>query len=140
MPMVPAMAGRARLIKGPLSVERRGAPLIPARPAVRPGPPPLRVDLEQAGGALAAADAHGHHAPAGTPAVALLEDVAGAAGAGHAEGVPHGDRPAVDVVPVVVDAEAIAGVEALAGEGLVELPKVDLVDLQTVALEEAGHG
>src|SRR5258707_8106758 len=35
------------------------------------------VDLEQAGAALAAADAHGHHAPLGAAALAFLQDVAG---------------------------------------------------------------
>src|SRR6476646_9969439 len=40
-------------------------------------------DLEEAGGALAPADAHRHDAPVGTAALTLLEDVAGAARPGH---------------------------------------------------------
>src|SRR5690349_18651251 len=88
------------------------------------------VDLEQAGAALAAADAHGHHAPLGAAALAFLQDVAGAAGAGHAEGVADGDGAAVDVVLLRVDAEAVTAVEALRGEGFVQFPDVDVVDGQ----------
>src|SRR5215213_8765733 len=118
--MVPARAG-ARHIKALLSrAPRRDGDTGPAPGAE---PRPLRVDLEEASGTLAAADAHGHHTPAGAPALPLLQDVAGAARAGHAEGVTHGDRPTVHVVAVIVDAEAIPGVEALAGEGLVQLPQ-----------------
>src|SRR5688500_269177 len=43
------------------------------------------VDLEEAGGALATADAHGDDAPLRLATDALLEDVAGAARAGHPE-------------------------------------------------------
>src|SRR5947207_10616823 len=42
-------------------------------------------DLEEAGAALAAAYAHGHDAPLGAAALAFLQDMAGAAGPGHAE-------------------------------------------------------
>src|SRR4051812_19397533 len=55
----------------------------------------LRVDLEQAGSALAAADAHRHDAPLGAAALTLLQDVAGAARARHAERVTDRDRAAV---------------------------------------------
>src|SRR5687767_13919908 len=79
----------------------------------------LAVDLEEAGGALAAADAHRHDAPLGAAALTLLEDVAGAPCAGHAERVPDRDRAAVDVVLLGIDAEPVAAVEALRRECLV---------------------
>src|SRR3954453_15705699 len=41
--------------------------------------------------------------------------------AGHAEGVTHGDRPAVDVEPVEVDAEFLVGRHDLGRERLVDL-------------------
>ena len=66
--------------------------------------------------------------------------MAGQARAGHAERVADGDGAAVDVVLVRVDAQLVAAVEALAGEGLVQLPKVDVVDLQPVAFEQLRHG
>ena len=52
----------------------------------------------------------------------------------------NGNGAAVDVVLRRVDAEVIAAVETLAGEGFVELPQVDVVDAQARALEEAGDG
>src|SRR6516165_12514137 len=56
------------------------------------------IDLEEPGAALPAADAHGHHAPLGPAAPTFLQDVAGQASAGHAEGMADRDRAAVDVV------------------------------------------
>src|SRR3990167_6555999 len=95
------------------------------RPAPEPSESGSAVNLEQAGAALPAADPHGHHAPLGLAATAFLQDVAGAAGAGHAEGVADGDRAAVDVVLGRVDAQLVAAVEALAGEGFGLFPGVD---------------
>src|ERR1700726_1941003 len=45
------------------------------------------IDLEQPGAALPAADAHRDDAPLRLAAAAFLQDVAGQAGAGHAEGM-----------------------------------------------------
>src|SRR5690606_25614306 len=87
--------------------------------------------------AHAAADAHGDHGALDAAALAFLEDVAGHARAAHAEGVADGDGAAVDVVLLRVDAERVAAVDALRGEGLVQLPKVDVVNLQPVPLQEA---
>src|SRR5689334_4054928 len=94
------------------------------------------VDLEQAGAALAAADAHRHHAPLGLAARAFLQQMAGETGAGHAEGMADRDRAAVDVVLGGIDTELVAAIQALAGEGLIELPQVDVVDLEAGALEQ----
>src|SRR6201989_1490136 len=88
------------------------------------------IDLEQAGAALAAADAHGHHAPLGLAAVTFLQDVAGEPRAGHAEGMADRDRAAVDVVLFGIDAEPVARIEALAGEGLRGLAAVGGLTLQ----------
>ena len=49
-------------------------------------------------------------------------------GAGHAERVPEGDRAAVDVELVDVDAELAVGRDHLRGERLVDLDEVDVVD------------
>ena len=50
------------------------------------------------------------------------------AGAGHAERVADGDRAAVDVEPVEVDAEVLVGRHDLGGERLVDLDQVDVAD------------
>ena len=75
----------------------------------------------------------------GAAALALDEGVADHAGAAHAVGVADRDRAAVDVELVVRDAELVAAVDHLHGEGLVQLPQVDVVDLQAVALEQPRH-
>src|SRR5205085_11501875 len=98
------------------------------------------VDLEQACAALAAADAHRDDAPLRLAPAAFLQDVAGETRAGHAERVADRDRAAVDIVLLGIDAELVAGIEALAGEGFVELPEIDVLDLQAVALQELRHG
>src|SRR5690606_6257636 len=96
-------------------------------------------DFEQPGGAHAAADAPRDDDGLRVAPLAVHQDVAGQAGAGHAERVADRDRAAVDVVDVGIDAEGVAAVEALAREGLVELPQVDVVDLQALALEQPGN-
>src|SRR4051812_20226748 len=98
------------------------------------------INLEQSRAALAAADAHRHDAPLGLAAMAFLQDVAGETRAGHAEGMADRDRAAVDVVLLRIDAELVARIEALAGEGFVELPEVDVIDLEAVALQQLRHG
>src|SRR6476646_1020208 len=98
------------------------------------------VDLKQACAALAASDAHGDDAPLGLAPTAFLQDVAGEPRAGHAEGMADGDRAAIDVVLLGIDAELVARIQTLAGEGFVQLPDVDIVDLQPVALQRLRHG
>src|SRR5258706_15323824 len=98
------------------------------------------IDFKQAGAALAAADAHRHHAPLGLAPAALLQDVAGEPRPGHPEGVADRDRAAVDVVLLGIDAELVTGIEALAGERLVELPNIDIVDFHALALQQLRHG
>ena len=74
----------------------------------------------------------------GAAALAFHQDVAAQARAGHAEGVADRDRAAIDVELGRVDAELVARVQALAGEGFVQLPQVDVVDLQAMARQQSG--
>src|SRR5690606_16542534 len=92
--------------------------------------------LEQARGALAAADAHGHdHVlhPATTPLDQRMADQARAA---HAVGMADRDRAAVDVDPLVRDAESVHAIQDLQGEGFVELPQADVVDREPGILQQ----
>ena len=75
----------------------------------------------------------------GAAALALDQGVADHARAAHAVGVADRDRAAVDVERVVRDAELVAAVEHLHRERLVQLPEVDVVDLQAVALQQPRH-
>jgi len=48
--------------------------------------------------------------------------------------VADGDGSAVDVEAAVVDAQLVAAVDNLAGEGLVELPQVDIRNRQASSI------
>src|SRR5579872_917236 len=93
------------------------------------------AELEQACGALAAADAHRDHAVTDFAALHLVGDRADEAGAGHAEGVADRDRAAVDVEFFGVDAELVAAVDHLHREGFVELPQSDVSNFEAVTAE-----
>ena len=65
--------------------------------------------------------------------------MADAARAGHAIGMADRDRATVDVRLVERQAEPVHAVEHLAGEGLVQLPEVDVLDLEPMPLQQARH-
>src|SRR3954464_4891523 len=96
--------------------------------------------LEQACCSHAAADAHRHHNKPCLAAPAFDEDMADHAGTRHTVGVADGNRPAIDVELLRIDPEPVAAVQHLAGEGLVQLPQVDVLDPQTVLLQQLGDG
>src|SRR3989442_6096275 len=99
----------------------------------------LVAGLEEPRGALAAANAHGHDAVARLRVQHLVGDRAHHAPAGHAERVADRDRAAVPVELLRVEAEPVATVDDLRGEGLVQLPDVDVADLEARAPEELRH-
>src|SRR5690606_5678228 len=84
-------------------------------------------NLEQPRGAHAATDAHRHDDVLGAAPLAFHQHMPRQASTRHAEGMADRDRAAVDVVDVGIDAEGVTTVEALAREGFVELPQVDVV-------------
>ena len=59
--------------------------------------------------------------------------------AGHPERVADGDGTAVHVVDLGVDLEPVPAVHALRGEGLVELPEIDVADPEPGLFEELRH-
>src|SRR5690242_18576014 len=97
-------------------------------------------DFERSGGTPAAAAAHGADGMFRLAPPALDQRGAGQASTGHAIGMADGNRTAVDVELVRVDAELVAAIDHLHREGFVELPEIDVVDLQAVPLEQPRHG
>src|SRR6266436_10358339 len=94
-------------------------------------------DFEQPGSAHAATDAHGHHAVFGLAATSLDQKMSGQAGPGHAIGVADRDRTAIDIEFLGIDAQFVAAINHLDGIGLIQLPQIDVVDLQAMTLEQA---
>src|SRR6516225_2779496 len=132
----PKASRSSRCVKAALKARTSSCPhptgwLDIFKPAAR-----TSVDLEEARGAHAAGNAHGHDGIAHAAPPALEERVTDEAGAAHAVGVADGNRAAIDIEALVVDAETVAAVEGLHGERLVQLPQTDVIDLQRVAGEE----
>src|SRR5712691_4651764 len=131
--------------RSPLSRRKRRRPCPSRRVAARDRHPRrirltrLVAGLEEPRGALAAADTHGHDAVARLRVQHLVGDRAHHARAGHAERVADRDRAAVPVELLWVEAEPVATVDDLRGEGLVQLPDVDVADLEARAPEELRH-
>src|SRR5213080_1259052 len=88
------------------------------------GGPSSAEALEHHRHALAAADAHGLQPEGAVLRLQTVEQRAGDAGAGHAERVADGDRAAVHVQLVDVDAQVAVARDDLRGEGLVDLDEV----------------
>src|SRR4051812_31891052 len=92
--------------------------------------------FEQAGGAHPTTDAHRDHDELGAAAPALDERVPGETGARHPIGMAERDGAAVHVEPLVGNAQLVATVDHLHGEGFVELPQVDVLDLLAGTFEQ----
>src|SRR5690606_37954281 len=87
-----------------------------------------------------AADAHGDDHVFHAAALPLDQGVPDHAGARHAIGMADGDRAAVDVQALIGNAELVAAVDHLHGEGLIQLPEADIVHLQAETLQQLRHG
>ena len=96
-------------------------------------------DFEKACRAHAATDAHGADDVLGAPAFPFDQGVTHHAGAAHAVGMANRNSAAVHVQVLVRDAELIPAVENLNRESFVELPKVDVVHLETRAFQKFRH-
>src|SRR5688572_20183052 len=92
--------------------------------------------LEKSGSAHAAADAHRHHHELRAAALALDQRMAGEARARHPVRMAKRDRAAIHVQLVVRDADAIAAVQHLHGEGFVQLPQIDVLHLLSGLFQE----
>src|SRR5271155_3000459 len=73
-------------------------------------------------------------------ALTLDQRVTDHARAGHPVRVTDGNGAAVDIVPLGSDAEPVAAVKSLHGEGLVELPEPDILDPEPVLPQQLWNG
>src|SRR5215212_408590 len=96
-------------------------------------------DLQKTGRAHPTADAHGDDRVFGLAASALDQSVTGQARAGHAIGMADRNRSAIDVELFWIDAELVAAIDHLHRECLIQLPKADIVDRQSMPLQKPGH-
>src|SRR6266403_3363893 len=96
-------------------------------------------DLEQPRCALSAADAHGNDAVFGATALAFEQEMTGHARARHTVRVADGDCAARNIQPVLGDAEPVAAVDHLAGEGFVQFPYPDVGYRQPGLLQQLRH-
>src|SRR5882672_6918501 len=98
------------------------------------------IYLEQPRRPHAAADAHGDDGALGAAAPSFDQDVAGHARSAHAKRMADRDRAAVNIETFLGEAKAIAAVEHLAGKRFVELPQIDVVDIEALARQQLGNG
>src|SRR4051794_5699558 len=87
-------------------------------------------DFEQTCRAHAATDAHGHHTVFRLAPTAFDQEVAGQSRAGHPVGMTDSDRATIDIELVGIDVELVAAIDHLDRISLVELPEINIVDLQ----------
>jgi hypothetical protein len=95
------------------------------------------LDAEDDGVTLIAARADRGAAEAAASAFELVDERAENAGAGGADRVAEGNRAAIDVNARVVDREGPDRVERDRGEGLVDLPEIDVPHGEADAIQRA---
>src|SRR3954471_16241457 len=131
-----------------ISVRSRSKNAAPGSSGRRSAPPPggggrmcgrsvtrWPSNLDDHGVALAAARADRRAAVAAAATAQLVHERAEDAGARSADRVADGDGAAVDVDPLLVDAEHADRVQRHGRERLVDLPQVDVAGLQAGLLE-----
>src|SRR5690554_6087226 len=112
----PCIGSRVRPRQLPDSYQRVSGQVLPAL-----------ASLKQSCNSLSTSDAHANDGVAATGACQLMDRLDDENGAGRADGVPKGDAAAVGVDPGGVDIQVLDNRQCLSGEGLVELPEVDLL-------------
>src|SRR5579875_3355092 len=101
--------------------------------------PLVQRDFEEARGALTTADAHRHDDVFHFAPPSFQQRVHHEARPAHAVRMPDGNRAAVDVEALVRNAELVAAIDRLHGEGLVELPQADVVEREIVPSQKLGN-
>src|SRR5699024_3181572 len=94
------------------------------------------ADFEQSGRPLAAAAAHCHDHILHTTTASLGERVPDQPGSGDIGGAADRDAAAVDVVILRIYAEGSTAVQCLPRDCFVELPQANVVDRQSLGLQQ----
>ena len=94
--------------------------------------------FEQSGSALPTADAHGHDTVARFPARHFIGERSDHTRTGHAKRMTDGDGPAIHIQLFRIYSQAVAAVDHLHCESLVQFPEADIIHLQAGALEQLG--
>src|SRR6185312_5273298 len=102
--------------------------------------PPVSDAFDQGGDTHAAADAQGDDRAVQAGAFEFVDHGPQDHRPRGAQRVAHGDRAAVDVEPLVVDAEVALEFQGDGGERLVDLPQVDVRRRQTGGVQELAGG
>src|SRR5436190_22042434 len=87
-----------------------------------------RTKFEESRGTLTATDAHRDDAMASLAADHFVGNCANEASAGHAKRMADGDGATVDVEVIRINAQAVAAIDDLDCEGLVQFPQIDVTD------------
>src|SRR2546422_2695835 len=94
--------------------------------------------FDEPGSPHPAADAHRDEPVARLPSTQLVQDGPDQARAAHPIGVTDRDRAAIRIEPLGVDPEAVAAVDRLGGERLIQLDEVDVLEWDPDLPEELG--
>ena len=95
--------------------------------------------FEQDRRALPSSDAHGDDPVARFLAGHFVGEGADHARTGHSEWMTDGDRATVDIEFFWVNAHAIAAIDDLDSESLVQLPEINVIQTQAATIEEFWH-
>src|ERR1017187_5993431 len=97
-------------------------------------------DFKKARGSHAAADAHGDDGVFRLAPATFNQSMTGETRTGHAVGMTHCNRAAVHVKLFRIYTELVAAIDHLHREGLIQLPEIDIIDRQSVPLEQPRYG
>src|SRR5690242_1660958 len=97
-------------------------------------------DLKQTRGPLASTHTHRNDDVLDSPSAALNQGVPCQASAADTVWVPNRNCAAVDIEPVVGNAELVRAIQHLHRKSFVQLPQPDILHLEASTLEELWHG
>src|SRR5260370_5359687 len=95
--------------------------------------------FEQGRRTLPSSDAHGDDPVARFLAGHFVGDGADHARTGHSEWMTDGDRATVDIEFFRVNAQAVAAIDDLDGERLVQLPEINVIQTQAATIDKFCH-
>src|SRR5260221_11972405 len=85
---------------------------------------------------MPATDTQVYHPISALAATPLDQNMSGEARPRHTGGVSYQNRTAIDVEFLGIDAQFVAAIDHLDGIGLIQFPQIDVIDFQTMTLEQ----